>query len=208
MKIRKWIAAALVFLCGTATVHAQDYPNRPITLVVPFAAAGPGDIIARLVAARSADGGVKAVQVERLLQSLRLPHVGMDRRAVVERVDPRGLRLRVLVDDQLHPGIRGRLVAQRVHRAELPGCVDMEQRKGRARGMEGLARQMQHHRGILADAIQHYRIDRVGDDLAHDMDALRLQRVEMGEGGQIPVVGRCGPALQRFIGHGAALFRK
>ena len=42
MKIRKWIAAALVFLCGTATVHAQDYPNRPITLVVPFAAAGPG----------------------------------------------------------------------------------------------------------------------------------------------------------------------
>ncbi len=50
MKIGNWIAATLMLLCGTATVHAQDYPNRPVTLMVPFAAAGPGDIIARLVA--------------------------------------------------------------------------------------------------------------------------------------------------------------
>lgn len=50
MKIGKWIAAGVMLLCGTATVHAQDYPNRPVTLMVPFAAAGPGDIIARLVA--------------------------------------------------------------------------------------------------------------------------------------------------------------
>lgn len=50
MKLGKWIVAALLLLGGTVSAAAQDYPNRPVTLIVPFAAAGPGDIIARLVA--------------------------------------------------------------------------------------------------------------------------------------------------------------
>ena len=50
MKIGKWIVAALLLVGGAASAVAQDYPTRPVTMVVPFVAGGPGDIIARLVA--------------------------------------------------------------------------------------------------------------------------------------------------------------
>jgi tripartite-type tricarboxylate transporter receptor subunit TctC len=38
----------LSFPCATA--RAQDYPSRPITMIVPFSAGGPGDVIARILA--------------------------------------------------------------------------------------------------------------------------------------------------------------
>ena len=42
--------AAPVATCAAAPLQAQDYPNRPIMLVVPYAAGGGNDVMARIVA--------------------------------------------------------------------------------------------------------------------------------------------------------------
>src|SRR5262245_37907409 len=43
-------AVALVLGAVQAPARAQDYPTRPITVIVPFPAGGPSDTVARVTA--------------------------------------------------------------------------------------------------------------------------------------------------------------
>src|SRR5262252_10472041 len=54
--------AVAVFLCGAAS--AQNFPARPVAIVVPFSAGGPTDTIARIMAERMAKSLGQTVVVE------------------------------------------------------------------------------------------------------------------------------------------------
>jgi tripartite-type tricarboxylate transporter receptor subunit TctC len=52
----KTITAAFAALLAIGSAaSAQDYPTRPITMVIPFAAGGPTDVLGRVVAAKMGD---------------------------------------------------------------------------------------------------------------------------------------------------------
>ena len=50
--MRKFVIAGALALAASAACAQDDYPNRPVEIVVPFAAAGGTDLIARVLADR------------------------------------------------------------------------------------------------------------------------------------------------------------
>ena len=53
---RTFVALAwLSLLALTAPAQTQDFPNRAMTMVVPFAAGGAVDVLGRTLAARAAE---------------------------------------------------------------------------------------------------------------------------------------------------------
>ncbi len=49
------VAAVLGLVAWAAAAAAQDWPTQPITMVVPFGAGGPTDVVGRLIADRASD---------------------------------------------------------------------------------------------------------------------------------------------------------
>jgi tripartite-type tricarboxylate transporter receptor subunit TctC len=65
MKILRMLATGLSLLqLWPASVAAQDFPSKPIRLIVPFPAGGPNDIIARVVGQRMSELIKKPVLID------------------------------------------------------------------------------------------------------------------------------------------------
>ncbi len=64
MKHRFLIAVTAMAMAAPALVIAQAYPARPVRLVVPFAAGGPVDTVARLFAPRLTDSWGQQVVID------------------------------------------------------------------------------------------------------------------------------------------------
>ncbi|MFM7609152.1 MAG: Bug family tripartite tricarboxylate transporter substrate binding protein, partial [Alphaproteobacteria bacterium] len=61
---RRHVLIAGAVLAAPATLRAQDFPTRPIRIVVPFPAGGTTDLLARLFAQRMTETMGQSVVVE------------------------------------------------------------------------------------------------------------------------------------------------
>jgi tripartite-type tricarboxylate transporter receptor subunit TctC len=61
------LAAAVGAAASTGPVRAQDYPTHAITMIVPFAAGGPTDIVARIVTAHMAQTLGHSITIENVV---------------------------------------------------------------------------------------------------------------------------------------------
>ncbi len=89
------------------------------------------------------------------------------------------------MDQQFQPQPLRRFIPETDHFPELPGRIDMQQRKGWFAGIERLQGQMQHDRRVFADGVQHHRFFKLGGHLADNVDTLGFELLEMRQFSQI-----------------------
>lgn len=58
---------AIAFVLQTASADAQSYPNKPVRVVVPFAAGGPTDNVARLIATKLSEKWGQQIYIENVV---------------------------------------------------------------------------------------------------------------------------------------------
>ena len=164
------------------------------------------------VAASTTEGGVETMLVQRLFQALGLHDVGVLGAAMGERVDALRHTFGVDVGDQLQAHFLDHLVAEPVHLLEFPLGVDVHDRERQLAREKGLARQVQHHGGILADRVQHHRVVELGGHLADDVDAFRLQLfqvrqfVDHGYSRKTILWTACGPCSSGSLYHSGCFY--
>src|SRR5690349_8573939 len=64
MRLKRCLAAVLALVMGAAPAVAQDYPNKPVKIIVPTAPGGFADIVARLYAQKVGDRIKQPIVVE------------------------------------------------------------------------------------------------------------------------------------------------
>jgi hypothetical protein len=62
--VRGLIWAASVIICTSGIAAGETYPDRPVRIIVPFAPAGPGDVMARLLAQKLSEDLGKQFYIE------------------------------------------------------------------------------------------------------------------------------------------------
>lgn len=81
----KHIGSLLLGLCLFASVHAQTWPSKNIRMIVPYAAGGPADLVARELAQVLAADLQQSVTVENMGGAMGVPALN-----VVARAEPDG----------------------------------------------------------------------------------------------------------------------
>ena len=134
-----------------------------------------------LVAAGAAHRGVEVVLLDRVEQRRRLELVARGARARL--LDDAALVDRLLDarDDEALAELGDAAVAELDHLGEVVAGVDVHDREREAAGPEGLLGEPQQHDRVLAAGEEQHRPLALGGDLAHDVDRLGLELVEMGE---------------------------
>ena len=85
MKLRLFAALAAATLAFALPAKADDFPTRPMTMIIPFAAGGPTDVLGRVIAARMSEVLGQQVIVENVNGA-----GGMAGSARVANADPDG----------------------------------------------------------------------------------------------------------------------
>ncbi len=122
------------------------------------------------VSTRSADGGIEAVLVERLTKRHGLHDSGVFRCTECERVRSFGNAILVGVHKQIEVVALGDVIAKLDHLSEFPSGVYVQNFERDAPGVKCLASQVQKHRRVFANRVEHHRVFECGCGLAKNLD--------------------------------------